>query len=168
MEENGYLRTGARADAEPACTPYARGLFMILKRNHRHEEITDEEYMKINLHAQKELAALSPVFEKAQKHWTTLPHTPARQLDNMVVIASDLADADENVQEWIDSFASVEGLVYIFSIEREIDLHTGETFRPMPVSAVSFGMGGMSFMGGKDDDQYMKYRVYFAYAEKVR
>ena len=166
MEEYGYIRTGTHPDAEPACTPYARGLFIVLKRNFRHEEVTDEEYMKINLHAQQELASLSPVFEKVQKHWSTLPHTPARQLDNMVVTASEIEDAEEDAQEWIKSFTSVEGLVYIFSIEREINLQTGETFRPLPVTAISFGMGGMSIMSGKDDDLYMKYRVYFAYAEK--
>ena len=165
MADYEYIRTGTQPDREPACTPYARGLYVITKRNARHEKVTEEDYIKINLHAQKELSALSPVFAQAQAFWSRLPHTQDRQMDNLCSKAARISSDNPNVKNWIGSFASRPGLVYIFSIEREIDLDTGGTFKPIPVVGITFGQG-FSYISDRFDEQYLKYRMYFAYAEK--
>ncbi len=163
MQDFEYLRTGTEPDREPACTPYARGLYLAVQRNAQHEEITDDEFLRINLHAQKELSALSSVFAKAQKHWSELPHTPARQMDNLWVQVSWLAGKIKEAQDWIESFRTRPGLVYIFSVEREIDISTGRSWLPPGVVEMHFGFGPRDETLYKDK---IRYRMYFAYAEK--
>ena len=165
MEKYDFIRTGTQPDREPAGTPFARGMFLVIQANSKHGELTDDELMKINLHAQKELCDLSPVYQKAQKHWSDLPHTPARQMNNMMGVTEKLTDGHGQAQEWIDSFASQPGLVYIFCIDREIDLRSGKSRKPFPVVGFSFGRG-FDFLDDIDDQYCIKYRIYYAYAEE--
>ena len=163
MQDYDYIRTGTEPDREPACTPYARSIYLILQKNALHGEITEEEFIRINLHAQKELSALSPVFTKAQKYWSELPHTPARQMESRWMQTSFLAGETRKAREWIDSFSTRTGLVYIFGVEREIDISTGESWLPPGVVEITFGLEPI------DEERYknkFRYRMYFAYAEK--
>lgn len=163
MQDFEYIRTGTEPDREPACTPYARGLYLLVQRNAQHGEITDEEFIRFNLHAQKELSALSPVFAKAQKYWSELPHTPARQMDSLWSQTSFLAGEDKKAQQWIESYKTRTGLVYIFSVEREIDISTGKSWLPPGVVEITFGLGPVDEELYKDK---FRYRMYFAYAEE--
>ena len=163
MQDFEYIRTGTEPEREPACTPYARGIYIVIQENAQHGEITEDEFLRINLHAQGELSALSPAFAKAQKYWTELPHTPARQMDNLFTETSWLAGENRNAREWIESFRTRPGLVYIFGIEREIDVSTGKSWLPQGVVEIHFGFGPRDETLYKDK---IRYRMYFAYAEK--
>ena len=163
MSSYDYLRTGKKSDQEPTFRPFARGMFMLYRNNPEHEP-EDDDYIKMNLLAQKELSALSPDFARAQQHWSTLPHTPARQLENRFYSADSIdGDIDEE-RKWIDYYASMDSLVSIFSIELEIDLRTGEKRKPFPVIGFSFGRG-IETMDDMFDKHCIKYRIRFAYAE---
>lgn len=164
MDGSDMIRTGREAEKELSCRPYARGLLMVLQENKEHE-LTDDDLMKINLHAQKVLAAGNPEFAKAQKHWTTLPHTPARQMNNGFLEVKSLGKRYSAEQEWIDQYANQEGLVYIFCVEEEIDLRTGETRRRMPVIGFSLSRG-IETLDDMKDKYCISYRLYFAFAEK--
>ena len=163
MQDFEYFRTGTEPDREPACTPYARGIYIVIQKNAQHKEITEDEFMRINLHAQKELSYASPLFAKAQKYWSELPHTPARQMDNLWTQTSWLAGENQKAQEWIESFRTREGLVYIFSVEREIDVSTGRSWLPPGVMEIHLGLEPVDETLYKDR---FRYRMYFAYAER--
>ena len=165
MKDSEMIRTGKQAGREPAGTPYARGMFLMVKRNPKHPDITDEEMKQMNLLAQKVLASQSELFAKAQKHWTELPHTPARQMENSLYEGDRLDPDGKTEQEWISLYAEKPGLVYIFRIELEIDVRTGEERKPFPVVGFS-PMRGFDFMDDLIDEDCIKYRLCFAYAEK--
>ena len=167
MEELKYVKTGTNADREPTFQPIARSLFMVLEENKKHE-MKEEEFLTINLHAQKELCAQSSEFEKAQDHWSNLPKTPKRHLDNSLSNRYNEVpkiEEDTIAQEWMDEFKTYEGLVYIFNVTREIDLTTGETRKPFPVVGFSLG-GGLDFLDDIKDKDCVRYRLYYAFAEK--
>ena len=164
MPAEEMICTGRENGRKPVFRPYARGMFMVIQENREHE-VTEDDMMKINLHAQKVLSAQSPEFATAQKHWTTLSHTPARQMDNRLFPVTRLGGRTDTEQEWIDQYASQEGIVYIFQVESEIDLRSGETRKRMPVIGFSFSRG-IETLDDMDDKYCIRYRVYFAYAEK--
>ena len=161
MSEGTCIRTGKSADREPSFRPKARGMLLLTKKNPKHE-LTDDDYMTINLHAQKELCALSPDYEKAQKHWSTLPRTPARQLENGGAELDDLSDVSV-AKDWLSQFDDYPGLIYIFDIEREVDLRSGTTRTPFPV--VGFSLTGFHFLDDLDDPYCIRYRIWYIYAE---
>ena len=167
MGEIGYIKTGTASGQEPAFSPVARAVFMVLEENKDHE-MTDDDFMAINLHAQKELRAESSEFGKAQDCWSNLPKTPERQLKTPLsgrYSPVPKIEEDTVAQEWITEFRDYDGLVYIFSVTRKIDLRTGETFKPIPVVGFSFS-GGFDFMDDIGRKDCVRYRMYYAYAEK--
>lgn len=162
MADYHFLKTGNKADKEPKFRPVARGLFMLLKEN-PDCELTEDDYLKINLHAQEELCMQSLEFKKAQKNWTRLPKTPKRQLGGLFCEVKRLDD-DAAVTEWIDGFRNYQGLVYVFDIEGEIDLRTGKTRKPFPVVGFS-PTRGFDFLDDIDDKYCVSYRLYFLFTE---
>ena len=162
MAEYNFIKTGKDAERKPKFRPNARGLFMVLEDNPACE-LSEDDYMKINLHAQKELCNLSKEFEKALKHWTRLPKTPKRQLGGLVTTVARLDD-DCAAQEWIDGFKDYDGLVYAFDIEQEIDLQTGEKRTPFPVIGFS-PTRGFDFLDDLKDKHCAHYRLYFLFTE---
>ena len=167
MSENSFIKTGTASGQEPVFSPVARTLFLVLEENPNHA-LTDDDFMAINMHAQKELRTESREFGMAQDCWADLPKTPARQLKNSLSgrysLVSRIED-DTVAQEWIDEFKDYEGLVYIFSVSRKIDLRTGETFKPIPVVGFSFSRG-FDFMDDIGSENCFRYKMYYAYAEK--
>ena len=162
MAEKKMIRTGTDADREPQFHPFARGIFLVTKPNPS-RILSEEDYLAINLLAQKELCAASREFGQAQKHWSTLPNTEVRQLSNLGTEAEDLSHVPA-AEEWIRSFASLEGLVYIFQTEGEIDLRTRERRKPFPVIGFSLS-GGLDFLEDLKDRDCVQYRIFYAFAE---
>ena len=165
MSELYFLKTGKRSENEPAFTPAARGLFFVLEDNPEKPELSEEEYLQLNLHAQKELRALSPEFEKAQKHWSELPKNQDRQLGGYFINVPRI-EQDTTAEEWVHEFDGYDGLVYAFAITREIDFRTGDTWKPIPVVGFSF-MGGIDTLDDIGKEHRMRYRAYYVFTEKV-
>lgn len=158
-----YETYGAKKDAEPVFRPKARGLFMVTKSR---EELTEDELIQVNMHAQSVLKEESDAFTRAQAWWSQLPKTPKRQKENLFITVSELDDANESVQEWIDGCNAYEGLVYIFSVERKLNLRTNETEREHDIPVVAFNMSfGFRTMEELIEDECVTYRMYFAYFE---
>ena len=164
MSEPTFWKTGKSSEKQPACKPAARGLFFVLEDNPKKGELNEDEYMQLNMHAQKELCALSPEFEKAQKHWTTLPKNADRQLGGYFVSVPRIEN-DTAAEEWVHQFDDYDGLIYAFAITREIDFRTGDTWKPIPVVGISL-FGGIDTMDDIGKENRMRYRAYYVVAEK--
>lgn len=168
MSEISYIKTGTASGQEPTFSPIARTIFMVMEENANHE-MTDDDFMSINMHAQKELRSESSEFGKAQDCWSNLPKTPERQLTTSLSGRYSLVskiEEDTVAQEWISEFKDYEGLVYIFSVTRKIDLRTGETFKPIPVIGFSTSRG-FDFMDDIGSKDCVRYKMYYAFAERV-
>ena len=165
MSDLIFLKTGKAAEKEPAYVPAARGLLFVLEDNPKKGELNTDEYMQINLHAQKELCKLSPEFEKAQKHWTTLPKNQDRQLGGFFINVPNL-NRDTSGEDWVhQEFDDYDGLVYAFGITREIDFRTGETWEPIPV--VGFSMfGGIETLDDVGKEHRIRYQAFYIFVEK--
>ncbi len=166
MSENSYIKTGTASDREPAFSPVARAIFLVLEENPKHE-LTGDDFMAINLHAQQELRTESSEYGQAQDVWSNLAKTPERQLANPLSGRYSLVERIEDdtvAREWIDGFRDYEGLVYIFSVTRTIDLRTGKTFRPIPVVGLN-PLRGFDFLDDIGREDCFRYRMYYAYAE---
>lgn len=167
MSEYSYIKTGTASEQEPTFSPFARDIFMVIEENKNHD-MTADDFMAINMHAQKELRSLSTGFGKAQDCWANLPKTDERHLSvSLSGRYSPVSKIEEDTvaQEWIGEYKDYEGLVYIFSVTRKIDLRTGETFKPIPV--IGFSMSrGFDFMDDIGSKDCIRYRMYYAFAEK--
>ena len=164
MSDLTFWKTGKASDREPACRPAARGLFLVLENNPKKEELTEDEYLAINLHAQKELCALSPEFEKAMKHWGGLPNNDDRQLGGFCVSLSRIEE-DTAAEDWIHEFDDYDGLIYVFTVTREIDFRTGKTWKPIPVFGFSLSRG-IETLDDVGKEHRMRYRMYYVFSEK--
>lgn len=158
-----YEKYGAMKDAEPLFQPKARGLLMLLKIR---KELNDGELTQVHLHAQSVLKEESNAFRRAQAWWSQLPKTPDRQKENLFLRVRELDNASEDVQKWIDSCNRYEGLVYIFSVERKLNLLTNETESGGDIPVVAFNLSfGFRTMKDLVEDECVTYRMYFAYYE---
>ena len=84
----------------------------------------------------------------------------------LFLTVSELDDANENVREWIEKCNAYEGLVYIFSVERKLNLLTNETERERNIPVVAFNISfGFRSMEELIEDECVTYRMYFAYYE---
>ena len=164
MQKLTFWKTGRKAEQEPEYKPAARGLYFVLEENPKKPELNEDEYMLLNLHAQKVLCSLSPEFEKAQKHWTTLPKNSDRQLGGYFVKVSKV-ERDGAAQEWIHEFDDYDGLVYVFAVTIDIDFATRDTWKPVPVVGISF-YGKIDTLDDLGMEHRMRYRAYFVFAEK--
>lgn len=158
-----YEKYGTRKDAEPLLQPKARGLFLMSKSR---KELTEDELAQVNMHAQSILKEENEAFSRAQAWWSKLPKTPARQKDNLFVRVSELDDANGDVREWIDKCNEYEGLVYIFSVERKLNLRTNKTENGGNIPVMAFNISsGFRTMEDLIEDNCITYRMYFAYYE---
>ncbi len=164
MSDYVFRKTGKASGKAPACRPDARGMFMVLEDNPEKGELSEEEYMQINLHAQKELCAQSPEFEKAMKHWSGLPKNNDRQLGGFCTSVRRIEE-DTAAKEWIHEFDDYDGLIYVFAITREIDFSTGRTWKPIPVFGFSLS-GGIESLDDIGREHRMRYRMYYVFSEK--
>lgn len=158
-----YEKYGAMKDADPLFQPKARGMFLVQKSR---KELTEDELLQVNMHAQSALKEESSAFSRAQAWWLQLPKTPERQKENLFLTVSELDDANENVREWIEKCNAYEGLVYIFSVERKLNLQTNETETGGDIPVVAFNMSfGFRTMEDIVEEECVTYRMYFAYFE---
>jgi len=164
MSDYVFRKTGKASRKDPACRPSARGMFMVLEDNPEKNELSEEEYMQINLHAQQELCAQSPEFEKAMKHWSGLPKNNDRQLGGFCTSVR-LIEEDMAAEEWIHEFDDYDGLIYVFAITREFDFRTGQTWKPIPVIGFSLS-GGVESLDDIGREHRMRYRMYYVFSEK--
>lgn len=164
MSDYTFWKTGKASGKDPACRPAARGMFMVLEDNPEKGELSDEEYLQINLHAQKELCAQSQEFEKAMKHWSSLPKNKDRQLGGLFTNVRRIEE-DTAAEEWIHTFDDFDGLIYIYGITREIDFRTGRTWKPIPVVGFSL-FGGIESLDDIGREHRMRYRLYYVFSEK--
>ncbi len=164
MSDYTFWKTGKASGKDPACRPAARGMFMVLEDNPEKGELSDDEYLQINLHAQKELCAQSPEFEKAMKHWSALPKNKDRQLGGLFTNVRRIEE-DTAAEEWIHTFDDFDGLIYIYGITREIDFRTGRTWKPIPVVGFSLS-GGIESLDDLGREHRMRYRLYYVFSEK--
>ena len=164
MSDYTFWKTGKASGKDPACRPAARGMFMVLEDNPEKGELSDDEYLQINLHAQKELCAQSPEFEKAMKHWSALPKNKDRQLGGLFTNVRRIEE-DTAAEEWIHTFDDFDGLIYIFAITREIDFRSGRTWKPIPVFGFSLS-GGIESLDDLGREHRMRYRLYYVFSEK--
>ncbi len=161
-----YEKYGALKDDEPLFQPNARGLFLVQKSR---KELTEDEFVQINMHAQSVLKAESNEFNRAQTWWSQLPKRPDRQKENLFIRVRELDEGNESAQEWIDRCNEYEGLVYIFSVERKLNLRTNETETGGSIPVVAFNMSfGFKTMDELIEDECVTYRMYFAYFEKPK
>ena len=164
MSDYTFWKTGKASEKEPAYKPAARGLFIVLEDNPKKKELNEDEFMMLNLHAQELLCAESPAFEKAQKHWSTLPKNNDRQLGGFMSEVSRV-ERDTAAEEWIHEFDDYDGLIYTFAVTDEIDFRTGKSWKPIPV--VGFSMSrGIETLDDVGKEHRMRYRIYFVFAEK--
>lgn len=157
-----YEKHGALKDAEPLFTPDARGLFMVVKAT---EEPDEDTLLKIHMHAQSVLKEESEEYAKAQEWWSNLPKTPTRQMENLFVCTPALDAVDAEVQAWVDRCDEFEGLVYIFVVERKLNLVRNKTQEHIPVVAFSM-QDGFRSLDDIEEEDCVTYRMYFAYYEK--
>lgn len=161
-----YKKYGAMKDKEPLFTPDARGLFIVTSAR---KEPDEDALIKVNLHAQSVLKEESEEYKRAQEWWSNLPKTPARQRENLGVYVPTLDATNEDVQAWIDDCDAFDGLVYIFVVERKLNLRTNSTQTHIPVTAFNFQNGffvGTRSLDDIEEDDCVNYRMYFAYFEK--
>lgn len=159
MNEADYQKLGAMKDREPCFMPDARGLFLITDRKRAY---TEDETIQMNLHAQKELKAISPAFLQAQEWWSNLPKTPARQLQSEVATHDDPWTADRMVADWMAQYDTLDGLAYYFDIGRKMNLVTGETQGDLAMMDV----GGMFRMPDFEGGDCASYRICYIFYEK--
>ena len=163
-------------DAKPLFQPNARGVFMVLNSR---KELDYDETFQVNMHAQMALKAESAEYRRAQKWWSNLPKTPDRQKwsdlpktpdrqkDNLCLQVNNLDDANTAVQDWIDKCEAYEGLVYVFTVERKLNLRTNETQSEGHIPVMAFNASfGFRTMDDIIEDECVTYRMYFAYFEK--
>ena len=106
-------------------------------------------------------------YRRAQGWWNGLPRTPDRQKDNLFLQVKNLDDANRVVQDWIDKYEDYDGLVYIFCVERKLNLRTNETQRESHIPVMAFNASfGFRTMDDIIEDECVTYRMYFAYFEK--
>ena len=159
-----YEKHGAMKDIKPLFQPNARGVFMLLKSR---RELDYDETFQVNMHAQMVLKAESVEYRRAQKWWSDLPKTPDRQKDNLCLQVNNLDDANTAVQDWIDKCEDYRGLVYIFTVERKLNLRTNETQSEGHIPVMAFNASfGFRTMDDIIEDECVTYRMYFAYFEK--
>ena len=159
-----YEKHGAMKDAKPLFQPNARGVFMVLNSR---KELDYDETFQVNMHAQMALKAESAEYRRAQKWWSNLPKTPDRQKDNLCLQVNNLDDANTAVQDWIDKCEAYEGLVYVFTVERKLNLRTHETQSEGHIPVMAFNVSfGFRTMDDIIEDECVTYRMYFAYFEK--
>ena len=158
-----YEKYGAMKDADPLFQPKARGLLMATKSR---KALTEDELLQVNMHAQSVLKEESSAFTSAQAWWSNLPKTPDRQKENVYFRVIELDDANGNVREWIEKCNEYEGLVYIFSVERKLNLRTNETESGGDIPVMAFNMSdGFRTMDDIIEDECVTYCMYFAYYE---
>ena len=151
-------------DAEPKFQPNARGVFMVLKSR---KELDYDQTFQVNMHSQMVLKEESVEYRRAQGWWNRLPRTPDRQKDNLFLQVKNLDDANKAVQDWIDKYEDYDGLVYIFCVERKLNLRTNETERESHIPVMAFNASfGFRTMDDIIEDECVTYRMYFAYFEK--
>lgn len=158
-----YTKHGTMKDMEPLFTPDARGMYIATVCP---APPTEEALAQINLHAQGELKAMSAEYKRAQEHWATLPHTPARQLSNLYAYVPELDASNGAAAEWRDGYENYDGLVYIFCVERRLNLKTNRVQNRIPVMEFNSLTGSRPF-DDHDEKDCVTYRAYFAYAEKA-
>ena len=164
MSDYTFWKTGKASGKDPAYRPDARGIFMVLEENPEKGSLSEEEYLKINLHAQELLRESSPGFAKAQQHWSELPKNADRQLGGFFSSVSRIAE-DTAAQDWIHGFDGYDGLVYVFAVTGEIDLRTGRTWEPIPVLGFSLA-GGIDTLDDIGREHRIRYRMYYVFTEK--
>ena len=151
-------------DAEPKFQPNARGVFMVLKSR---KELDYDQTFQVNMHSQMVLKEESVEYRRAQGWWNRLPRTPDRQKDNLFLQVKNLDDANKAVQDWIDKYEDYDGLVYIFCVERKLNLQSNETQRESHIPVMAFNASfGFRTMDDIIEDECVTYRMYFAYFEK--
>ena len=159
-----YEKHGAMKDAEPKFQPNARGVFMVLKSR---KNLDYDQTFQVNMHSQMVLKAESVEYRRAQGWWNRLPRTPDRQKDNLFLQVKNLDDANPAVQDWIDKYEDYDGLVYIFCVERKLNLRTNETERESHIPVMAFNASfGFRTMDDIIEDECVTYRMYFAFFEK--
>lgn len=159
-----YEKHGAMKDAEPKFQPNARGVFMVLKSR---KDLDYDQTFQVNMHSQMVLKAESAEYRRAQGWWNRLPRTPDRQKDNLFLQVKNLDDANRAVKDWIDKYEDYDGLVYIFCVERKLNLRTNETQSEGHIPVMAFNASfGFRTMDDIIEDECVTYRMYFAYFEK--
>lgn len=159
-----YEKHGAMKDAEPLFQPNARGVFMVLKSR---KDLDYDQTFQVNMHSQMVLKAESAEYRRAQGWWNRLPKTPDRQKDNLFLQVKNLDDANRAVKDWIDKYEDYDGLVYIFCVERKLNLRTNETQSEGHIPVMAFNASfGFRTMDDIIEDECVTYRMYFAYFEK--
>ena len=159
-----YEKHGAMKAVEPLFTPDARGMLMVVELKSKDDKLSDEQLAMINLHAQGELKAASDEYRRAQEWWSNLPKTPARQMDNGYFTLSSFDVGKAQIEAWQAQYDEKDGLVYIFGVERKLNLRTGTTQRHIPVMV--FSGGGFETLDSIEEKDCVNYRLYFAYYEK--
>lgn len=159
-----YEKHGAMKDAEPLFQPNARGVFMVLKSR---KDLDYDQTFQVNMHSQMVLKAESAEYRRAQGWWNRLPKTPDRQKDNLFLQVKNLDDANRAVKDWIDKYEDYDGLVYIFCVERKLNLRTNETQSEGHIPVMAFNASfGFRTLDDIIEDECVTYRMYFAYFEK--
>ena len=159
-----YEKHGAMKDVKPLFQPNARGAFMVLKSR---KDLSYDQTFQVNMHSQMFLRAESMEYRRAQGWWNRLPRTPDRQKDNLFLQVKNLDDANPAVQNWIDKYEDYDGLVYIFCVERKLNLRTNETERESHIPVMAFNASfGFRTMDDIIEDECVTYRMYFAFFEK--